>query len=91
MSKQKEFIFPHCDPRVLHAPGECYYCDQLPDVQRAREGWGINFTGHADPEKLTCPAELQRDKKKINRWYGNIAKTKKQLSKEDVMNKLLYG
>jgi hypothetical protein len=39
--------FPHCDQRVLHAPGECEFCDGNPDWQALREAWGISFTGHA--------------------------------------------
>ena len=39
--------FPHCDQRVLHAPGECQYCDMCPEWQQLRVAWGIAFTGHA--------------------------------------------
>jgi hypothetical protein len=39
--------FPHCDQRILHAPGECAYCDVHADWQELRRGWGIAFTGHA--------------------------------------------
>ena len=39
--------FPHCDQRVLHAPGECEFCDMNPEWQQLREAWGICFTGHA--------------------------------------------
>jgi hypothetical protein len=63
--------FPHCDARVLHAPGECKYCDLHPDWQELREVWGISFTGHHDPDKMTCPAERHRSLETINRWYGN--------------------
>ena len=63
--------FPHCDMLVLHAPGECEYCDRHPDWQKLREAWGINFTGHHDEDKLTCPAELKRPVEVINRWPGN--------------------
>lgn len=38
--------FPHCDSRVLHAPGECEFCDRHPDWQELRKSWGIAFTGH---------------------------------------------
>jgi len=38
--------FPHCDQRVLHALGECEYCDRHPEWQALREAWGIAFTGH---------------------------------------------
>lgn len=38
--------FPHCDQRILHAPGECEYCDGHPQWQAIRQAWGIAFTGH---------------------------------------------
>lgn len=38
--------FPHCDTRVLHAPGECEYCDRRSEWQELREAWGIAYTGH---------------------------------------------
>jgi hypothetical protein len=38
--------FPHCDPRALHQPSECQYCDLYPEWQALREAWGIAFTGH---------------------------------------------
>lgn len=37
--------FPHCDSRILHAPGECEYCDEVPEWQELRKAWGIAFTG----------------------------------------------
>jgi hypothetical protein len=37
--------FPHCDGRILHAPGVCTYCDMHPEWQELRLAWGINFTG----------------------------------------------
>lgn len=38
--------FPHCDQRILHAPGECEFCDACPQWQQLRKAWGIAFTGH---------------------------------------------
>lgn len=38
--------FPHCDSRILHAPGECEFCDRRSEWQELREAWGIAFTGH---------------------------------------------
>jgi len=64
--------FPHCDQRVLHAPGHCQYCDAHPDWQELREAWGINFTGGNDPTKMTCPAEKERPLGIINHWGGNV-------------------
>ena len=65
---------PHCDSNVLHAPGQCEYCDERPDLQEFRLLHGINFTGQFDPSKLLCPAEAKRDLHIIERWGGNIAK-----------------
>lgn len=62
---------PHCDQRVLHAPGECVYCDKYPDHQELRSVWGLNFTGHREPGKLVCPAEQRRPIDLIEAWFGN--------------------
>lgn len=35
--------FPHCDQKVLHAPGECQYCDERPEWQELREAWALLF------------------------------------------------
>lgn len=61
----------HCDPAVLHAPGECSYCDLYPEAQLFREMWGINYTGWNELNKLPCPAEARRDVNVINKWVGN--------------------
>lgn len=63
---------PHCDSTVLHAPGECEYCDLYPEWQKARKMWGIAFSGH-DPVdgQLPCPSEVHRSRDVINRWPGN--------------------
>lgn len=63
---------PHCDQYVLHAPGECEYCDHYPEAQAQRVKDGINFTGKKDPSKKQCPAEARRALANINRWPGNI-------------------
>jgi hypothetical protein len=65
--------FPHCDQRILHARGECQYCDKHPDWQALREAWGISFTGYEPEDKeLPCPADYARgDSHKL--WYGNVA------------------
>lgn len=64
--------WPHCDQRVLHAPGECDTCDEhARDLQDVRFAWGINFTGQHDPTKYLCPAEYRRSLGAINRWGGN--------------------
>lgn len=71
--------FPHCDSRVLHAPGECEYCDRHPEWQLLRMAWGIAFTGY-EPEteknELPDPATVARPLSIINRWGGNVAKLK---------------
>jgi hypothetical protein len=68
--------FPHCDQRILHAPGECKYCDMNPEWQELREAWGIAFTGHL-PEigsgVLLCPADYTRNAEDYNAWGGNRA------------------
>jgi hypothetical protein len=80
--------FPHCDTRVLHAPGECEYCDRHEDWQMLRERWGIAFTGHPPQDEdlhglirkqLPCPADYNRPPESPSdhrRWYGNVAKKK---------------
>jgi hypothetical protein len=63
--------FPHCDSNVLHAPGECEYCDEYPVFQEMRLLGKVNFTGHNDPTKLPCPATVFRPVETINKWPGN--------------------
>jgi hypothetical protein len=63
--------FPHCDARVLHAPGTCEFCDHFPDMQNARIAYGINFTGEHDEHLAPCPAEIARTLEHIERWVGN--------------------
>lgn len=67
-------VFPHCDPRILHAPGECIYCDTQKDWQYLRNVWGIAFTGYTpEGDELPCPADYARgDSHKL--WHGNVAK-----------------
>ena len=67
--------FPHCDQRILHAPGECVYCDKHPEWQQLRQVWGITFTGYEpESEKETlCPAMKARPEA-YNKWSGNVAK-----------------
>lgn len=68
--------FPHCDQRILHAPGECQYCDKHPMWQQLRISWGIAFTNY-EPEndELPCPANYARGET-CNIWGGNKAKPK---------------
>jgi hypothetical protein len=80
--------FPHCDPRVLHAPEDnCQWCNMHPEWQELRKMWGIAFTGHSFDKhgkpfedqygntQLPCPAEANRGMRSINSWGGNIAFT----------------
>lgn len=73
--KRSGFIrqFPHCDPRILHALGECEFCDKHAEWQELRAAWGIAFTGY-EPEgtELPDPATHARGDT-INRWHGNVA------------------
>jgi hypothetical protein len=62
---------PHCDDQVLHAPGECEYCDGYAELQAARERIGVNFTGHGDASKRPCFAERRRPVETIHRWGGS--------------------
>lgn len=66
-------VFPHCDPRILHAPGECEVCDKHFEWQQLRNMWGIAFTGY-EPEgiELPCPADHARGDQHTQ-WEGNQA------------------
>lgn len=69
--------FPHCDERILHAPGECEYCDRHENWQMLRQVWKIAFTGHS-PEhgETACPADLAvlfEERGDYNEWGGNRA------------------
>ena len=78
MTSDYQAPYPHCDSRVLHAPGECVFCDHYPDEQAARVANGINFTGHGpDPASAFRPVE------RINRWGGNRPMTQADLDAED--------
>jgi hypothetical protein len=72
---------PHCDQRVLHAPGKCTVCDGFPMLQEIRELWQIAFTGEKPVDLaenrwttrgpvLPCPAEYLRGKN-AEAWSGN--------------------
>lgn len=78
--------YPHCDTRILHAPGECEFCDGHADWQLLRKRWGIAFTGHQPQverigpvtrKELPCPADFNRppDSPSDHRqWHGNTPK-----------------
>ncbi len=64
--------YPHCDPRVLHAPGLCEFCDMHPEWQELRKTWGVAFTGdRSNPKAELCPAEKARPLETIEAWPGN--------------------
>jgi hypothetical protein len=63
---------PHCDQAVLHAPGECKYCDEVPDWQELRKLWGIAFTGHAPKDReVPCPSDARRGPGVAHLWPNN--------------------
>lgn len=65
------FQFPHCDPRILHAPGECIVCDQS-GLQVIRDAWNINFTtAKQDTKKSPCPAIRDRGLEGCLAWTNN--------------------
>lgn len=81
MSHKEEWpsaFAPHCDQRILHAPGECKYCDDFDEWQEARELWGIAYTGHTPTDgQIPCPADVARppgSESDHRRWGGNVAK-----------------
>lgn len=84
--KKLHLTYPHCSDRTLHKPGECKFCDELPEWQALREAWGIAFTGHSDDTEtfynpatkrneqrplIPCPSERDRSADDIHRWHGN--------------------
>lgn len=85
MGKRERTIqqFPHCDPQILHAPGECTFCDMHPDWQELREVWKINFTGHHLKNRRTCPAEMDRPVETIHKWHGNRPMTEEALAQAE--------
>lgn len=69
--------FPHCDSRVLHAPGTCTFCDKHPDWQELRRVWGIAYTGNLPTESENlCPSDRVRGIGGAHVWGGNRPSTK---------------
>lgn len=74
--------YPHCDARVLHAPGKCVYCDQS-GLQPLRVQWNIAFTDEpVQPGQTPCPAMVARGSSSINSWSGNRAQTQDDIERE---------
>jgi hypothetical protein len=71
--------FPHCDAQVLHAPGECGYCDDRADWQALRLVWGVAFTGHEPlAGQTSCPSDARRGVAGAHVWPGNQPQVKLQ-------------
>ena len=66
---------PHCDAMVLHAPGDCAFCDHFLSgaAQALRRLWGIAFTGQTpQPGQVPCPSDARRGTAGAHVWPGNI-------------------
>ncbi len=82
--------FPHCDQRILHAPGECIHCDSFPVYQYYRQALGINFTGHRLSGLTKCPAEVARNLDVIERWGGNVPTTQADIDAADEETRKMF-
>lgn len=58
--------FPHCDPRVVHFPGRCGYCDARPDLQDLVMAWGLGWAGEDHAPYLST-----RSHESVEAWPGN--------------------
>lgn len=90
--------FPHCDQSVLHAPGECRWCDQHADWQQLREWWGIAFTGHepaplypGGPLEAPCPSDARRGTGKAHVWGGNRPTEVQAPQEQTPASRVIYG
>lgn len=68
---------PHCDARILHAPGKCHHCDLFADFQQYRLLSEINFTGENDLRKSPCPSLWTRTAAQRDAWPRNRAEKTK--------------
>ncbi len=83
---------PHCDSAVLHAPGECEYCDRHPDWQQLRTAWGIAYTGHAPTgSEQPCPSDARRGRHGAHTWAGNRPTNIGVPVAESDTSRVLYG
>jgi hypothetical protein len=84
--------FPHCDTAVLHAPGECDYCDARPEWQELRQAWGIAFTGHTPgPGQMACPSDWVRGQGEAHAWGGNRPTNIVPSQTESDTSRMMYG
>lgn len=68
----KRGVPPHCDADVVHAPGECVFCDVTPGLQESRAADGIAYTGHEPVgDQLPCPSDARRGLAGAHVWGGN--------------------
>lgn len=68
-------IPPHCDPDVLHAPGQCQICDEYATAAQAKRlKDGVNFTGERKAGLVLCPADKRRGFGEAENWHGNRRK-----------------
>jgi hypothetical protein len=81
----KDKRFPHCDERVLHAPGQCIYCDDCQLAQLDRLENNVCFTGEDNPSKTPCPSDVERGLAGAHHWYGNTPKTKADLDQRTLL------
>lgn len=68
--------FPHCDPRVLHARGECRYCSMTPydRLHELRRRFNVAHTGATlETGQDACPSVAFRPADIIDLWPGNRA------------------
>jgi hypothetical protein len=71
LNKGRAFA-PHCDQSILHAPGECEFCDKYPDWQEMRTTQRIAFTGEpTSDDKAPCPSTWFRSAVQRDLWPGN--------------------
>lgn len=79
-----DVMFPHCDDAVLHAPGECEYCDARPEWQILRYAWGIAYTGHwPTGNQRSCLSDATRGMAGAHVWPGNRPVPPKATDKAD--------
>lgn len=75
MTMENVARYPHCDVKVLHAPGKCDFCDMYPEMQQWRIDSNTQFTGEDYSEdQIWDPAQIIRPLEIIERWYGNVPK-----------------